>query len=41
MMVDLEEIPKRGKELPASYAPLRRCHEKYGYGFVDVIPGDV
>lgn len=40
MMVDLEEIPKRGKELPASYALLRRCQEKFGSGFVDVILGD-
>jgi hypothetical protein len=39
MMVDLEEIPKRGKELPASYALLRRCQERFGSGFVDVILG--
>jgi len=40
MMVDLEEIPKRGKELPSSYALLRRCQEDFGYGFVDVMLGD-
>ena len=40
MMVDLEEIPKPGKELPASYALLRRCQEKFGYGFVDIMLGD-
>jgi hypothetical protein len=40
MMVDLEEIPKRGKELPASYALLRRCQERFGSGFVDVMLGD-
>jgi hypothetical protein len=40
MMVDLEEIPKRGKELPSSYALLRRCKETFGLGFVDVILGD-
>lgn len=40
MMVDLEEIPKRGKELPSSYAMLRRCQETLGYGFVDVLLGD-
>jgi hypothetical protein len=40
LMVDLEEIPKRGKELPASYALLRRCKETFGLGFVDVLLGD-
>ena len=40
MMVDLEEIPKRGKELPSSYALLRRCKETFGLGFVDVMLGD-
>jgi len=40
LMVDLEEIPKRGKELPSSYALLRRCKETFGLGFVDVMLGD-
>ncbi len=40
LMVDLEEIPKRGKELPSSYALLRRCKETFGVGFVDVMLGD-
>ncbi len=40
LMVDLEEIPKRGKELPSSYALLRRCKETFGLGFADVLLGD-
>ncbi len=40
LMVDLEEIPRHGKELPSSYALLRRCMETFGLGFVDVILGD-
>jgi len=40
LMVDLEEIPRHGKELPSSYALLRRCQERFGPGFVDVMPGD-
>ena len=40
LMVDLEEIPKRGKELPSSYALLRRCKETLGLGFTDVLLGD-
>ncbi len=40
MMVDLEEIVKRGKELPASYTLLRRVKSELGDGMVDVVLGD-
>ena len=40
LMVDLEPYEKRGKELPASYALLRRLKAKLGIGFVDLILGD-
>ncbi len=40
MMVDLEEIVKRGKELPASYTLLRRVKAELGDGMVDVVLGD-
>ena len=39
-MVDLEPMEKRGKELPAGYALLRRLKSKLGTGFVDLILGD-
>jgi len=39
-MVDLEPMEKRGKELPAGYALLRRLKAKLGTGFVDLILGD-
>ena len=41
LMVDLEPMEKRGKELPAGYALLRRLKAKLGTGFVDLILGDV
>jgi hypothetical protein len=40
LMVDLEPYEKRGKELPASYALLRRLKAKLGVGFVNLILGD-
>ena len=40
LMVDLEPMEKRGKELPASYALLRRLKAKLGEGFVNLILGD-
>lgn len=40
MMVDVEEIVKRGKELPASYTLLRRVNRELGRGAVDVVLGD-
>jgi len=40
LMVDLEPMEKRGKELPAGYALLRRLKAKLGTGFVDLILGD-
>ncbi|MFQ5753339.1 MAG: hypothetical protein ACE5HI_15215 [bacterium] len=40
LMVDLEHIPKRGKELPSSYALLRRLKNQFHDGFVDIICGD-
>ena len=39
-IVDLEPIQKRGKELPSSYALLRRTHQTFGTGFVDVMMAD-
>lgn len=39
-MVDLEPMEKRGKELPAGYALLRRLKAKLGTVFVDLILGD-
>lgn len=39
-MVDLEQIPKRGKELPSSYSLLRRLKDEFGLSFVDIILGD-
>ncbi|MCH8296094.1 hypothetical protein IH992_33875 [Candidatus Poribacteria bacterium] len=40
LMVGLEPIPKRGKELPASYALLRNLKRQYNTNFVDLILGD-
>ena len=40
LMVDLQPYEKRGKELPASYALLRRLKAKLGEGFVNLILGD-
>lgn len=40
LMVDLEEIPKRGKELPCSYTLLRRLKDEFGLSFVDIILAD-
>ena len=40
LMVDLEPMEKRGKELPAGYALLRWVKSKFGTGFVDLILGD-
>lgn len=40
MMVDVEKIEKRGKELPASYTLLRRVNTELGDGVVDVVLGD-
>ena len=40
LMVDLEPMEKRGKELLAGYALLRRLKAKLGTGFVDLILGD-
>jgi len=40
LMVDLEYIPKRGKELPCSYELLRRLKDEFGVSFVDIILGD-
>jgi len=40
LMVDLEPMEKRDKELPAGYALLRRLKAKLGTGFVDLILGD-
>lgn len=40
LMVDFEEISRKGKELPASHRLLRRAKEKLGKGFVDILLGD-
>ena len=40
LMVGLQPIPKRGKELPASYARLRRIKHQLNANFVDLILGD-
>ena len=40
LMVGLQPIPKRGKELPASYALLRRMKHQLNANFVDLILGD-
>ena len=40
LMVDLEPMEKRGKELPAGYALLRRLKAKLGTVFVGLILGD-
>jgi hypothetical protein len=40
LMVDLEPMDKRGKELPSSYVLLRRLLSVFGKGFVDLILGD-
>ena len=40
LMVDLEPMEKRGKELPAGYALLRRLKAKLGTRLVDLILGD-
>jgi len=39
-LVDLEWMPKRGKELPSSYTLLRRAKERFGTHFVDLMLGD-
>ena len=40
LMVDLEQIPKRGKELPSSYELLRRLKDEFGSRFVSIILAD-
>jgi len=40
LMVGLQRIEKRGKELPASYALLRRLKHELNANFVDLILGD-
>lgn len=39
-LIDMEPIPKRGKELPASYALLRRVNLTLGVGHLDLVLGD-
>lgn len=40
LLIDMEPIPKRGKELPASYALLRRVNSALGTGCLDLVLGD-
>ena len=40
MLVDMEPIPKRGKELPASYTLLARVKSALGAGCLDLVLGD-
>jgi hypothetical protein len=39
-LIDMEPIPKRGKELPASYGLLRRVGATLGVGHLDLVLGD-
>ena len=40
LLIDMEPIPKRGKELPASYGLLRRIKAALGTGCLDLVLGD-
>ena len=40
LVVDLEEMSKRGKELPAGRRLLLRAKDRLGKGFVDILLGD-
>lgn len=40
LMLDMEVIPKRGKELPVSETLVKRLKERYGNRFVDLVMGD-
>jgi hypothetical protein len=40
LLVDMEPIPKRGKELPASSTLLRRVNTELGPGCLDLVLGD-
>jgi hypothetical protein len=40
LMVDLEEMSKKGKELPAGHRLLLRAKDRLGKGFVDILLGD-
>ncbi len=40
LLIDMEAIPKRGKELPASHALLRRVNTALGPGGLDLVLGD-
>jgi hypothetical protein len=40
LLIDMERIPKRGKELPASHALLRRVKTALGTGCLDLVLGD-
>lgn len=40
LLIDMEPIPKRGKELPASHALLRRVNTALGPGCLDLVLGD-
>ena len=40
LLIDMEPIPKRGKELPASHALLRRVNTALGTGCLDLMLGD-
>jgi hypothetical protein len=40
LLLDMEPIPKRGKELPASHAVLRRVTRALGTGCLDLVLGD-
>jgi hypothetical protein len=40
LLIDMEPIPKRGKELPASSALLRRVKATLGTGCLDLVLGD-
>jgi hypothetical protein len=40
LLLDMEPIPKRGKELPASHALLRRVKTALGTGCLDLMLGD-
>ena len=40
LLIDMEPIPKRGKELPASHALLQRVNTALGPGCLDLVLGD-
>jgi hypothetical protein len=40
LLIDMERIPKRGKELPASHALVRRVKTALGPGCLDLVLGD-